>query len=189
MRTGAVVWLTGLTSAGKSTIGDGLAKRLLCQNARVEHLDADEFRKTFSRDLGYSMADRDENTLRLAWVASLLARHGVIAIVSAVSPLRMHRDRARAMTPAFVEVHVKASLSVVQARDVKGLYAKAAQGLMNGLPGLHQPYEEPLAPEVLCDTEIETPDESITKVLRFLKERVLEDSQPRAERRASALEA
>ncbi|HWG89814.1 MAG TPA: adenylyl-sulfate kinase [Candidatus Thermoplasmatota archaeon] len=173
MNEGFTLWLTGIQAAGKTTLATALEKELKARGLQVENLDGDEVRKALSPNLGYTEAARDENTRRLAWLAQLLSRNGVVAIVAAVSPRRAHRDRARAMNPRFVEVYVKASLETVKARDPKGLYAKAERGEVNDLVGVHQPYEEPLACEVICDTDNETEQQSLQKILSALEDRKL----------------
>ncbi len=160
-----IVWLTGLPCSGKTTLGFALTDRLRAEGLQAEFLDGDVVRRELWRDLGFSKADREENIRRLGFVASLLARNGVVAVVSAVSPYRTARDRVRREVPAFVEVYVNAPLAVCEERDVKGMYRKARAGQLGGFTGIDDPYEAPLAPEVECRTDIETIDESLNKIL------------------------
>jgi adenylylsulfate kinase len=170
---GLCVWLTGLSGSGKSTIGRLAAGRLRDLGHRVETLDGDDLRQNLSAGLGFTREDRDVNVRRIAWVADLLARNGVIAFVAAVSPYRGPRDEARArMGDRFVEVHVRASVEECERRDVKGLYGKARAGEIQAFTGVSDPYEEPLSPELLIDTEQESPEESAAKLIALIEERL-----------------
>lgn len=150
---GATIWLTGLPSAGKTTVAGELARLLTRTGHAVELLDGDEVRRHLSQGLGYTRADRDVNVRRIGWVASRLAAHGVKSVAAVVSPYRSARDDVRVMHDEaglpFLEVHVATPLDVCRARDVKGLYAKYAAGAMAGMTGEDDPYEPPLAPEVV----------------------------------------
>ncbi len=168
------VWFTGISSAGKSTISRGLYEILQSRGCRVELLDGDVVRRSLSKDLGFSRADRDENIRRIGFVAELLARHDVIVLVAAISPYRAVRDEVRARLGDFVEVYVNAPLSVAEQRDVKGIYRRARAGEMRGVTGLDDPYEPPLAPEIECRTDRESPDESVARVIAFLDARLKE---------------
>jgi adenylyl-sulfate kinase len=169
---GCTVWLTGLSGAGKSTVARITADRLRDRGARVEVLDGDAVRRSLSPGLGFSRADRDSHIGRLAFVADLLSRNGVIVIVAAISPYRAARHEARRLMGArFVEVHVKASVATCSARDVKGLYAKALAGEISHFTGVSDPYEEPAAPELVLETEHERPEESAARVLVYLDAR------------------
>ena len=136
----------------------------------MEVLDGDVIRTNLSQGLGFSKEDRDTNIRRIGFVANLLSRNGVIAVVSAISPYRSVRNEVRNMTENFVEVYVNTPLSVCEARDVKGLYAKARSGIIKGFTGIDDPYEEPLNPEVVCYSEKETLEESVAKVFTALIE-------------------
>ncbi|MBV9213634.1 MAG: adenylyl-sulfate kinase [Actinobacteria bacterium] len=171
--TGATLWFTGLSGAGKSTIARIVEAELGERGLRVEVLDGDVVRTNLSKGLGFSKEDRDTNIRRIAFVADLLSRNGVVAITAAISPYREIRDEARrTMGDRFVEVFVKASVEECARRDVKGLYEKAMRGEIKEFTGVSDPYEEPVDPEVVCDTESETPEESAAKVMAFLESRV-----------------
>jgi adenylylsulfate kinase len=167
---GLTVWLTGLPSAGKTTIARAVAERL---DGPVEVLDGDEVREFLSKDLGFSKADRDTQVLRVGWVASRLARNGVTVLVSLVSPYAAARDKVRALHGEagadFVEVYVATPVSVTSERDVKGLYAKAYAGEITGFTGVDDPYEPPAAPDLVIHTQSETVEQSAARVLELLK--------------------
>ena len=154
------VWLTGLPSAGKTTLAVGLAERLRAAGRAVEVLDGDQARAVLTNGLGFSRADRDENVRRIGYVADLLSRNGVDVVCSVISPFRAARDEVRARhaesTPddpdRFVEVWVSAPVDVCAARDVKGLYAKQRAGEIAHLTGVDDPYEPPVAPAVVLPT-------------------------------------
>jgi adenylylsulfate kinase len=171
---GVTVWFTGLPSAGKTTIADLVGGRLAQDGRPVEVLDGDVVRRHLSRGLGFSKADRDENIRRIGYVAGLLTGHGVTVLVSAVSPYRAVRDEVRAAVERvgdFLEVHVATDLATCRARDVKGLYARQARGELRGLTGVDDPYEPPLAPELVLDTAVELPEASADRVLALLEGR------------------
>lgn len=167
---GFTIWFTGVPAAGKSTIGHAVEQRLRELGLLVENLDSDEVRAIISPKLGWSLEARDENTKRLAYMGHILSRNRIAVIIAAVASLRRFRDRAREMIPNFVEVYVKCPLEVCMARDPKGLYARAARGEINDVAGLHQPYEEPLAPELILETNRHTVDECVEQVLATLAE-------------------
>src|ERR1700685_730805 len=151
INAGAAIWLTGLPGAGKSALADALAPALRQQGRKVEILDGDAIRKHLSSGLGFSRDDRDTNVMRIAYVAHLLVRNGVVAIVAAVSPFRNTRERARALVGNFVEVHMATPLAECIRRDIKGLYAKALAGLIPNFTGINDPYEEPVVPDLRLD--------------------------------------
>jgi adenylylsulfate kinase len=167
--TGFVLWLTGLSGAGKSTIAAKLAPALAERGHRVELLDGDEVRTNLCQGLGFSREDRDTNIARIGYVAGKLAKHGVAVLVAAISPYRQARDLVRAEVDNFVEVHVAAPVSTCAERDVKGLYAKALSGEIKHFTGVSDPYEPPLAPEVVLHTEAESVDESVEQVIAWLE--------------------
>jgi adenylylsulfate kinase len=167
---GFTVWFTGLPSAGKTTLARLLEKVLMQRGCRVEVLDGDEVRQRLSRGLGFSKEDRDENIRRISYVANMVTRCGGVAITCAISPYRKLRDEARREIGHFVEVYVQCPLDVCIARDVKGLYAKALRGEIAQFTGVSDPYEEPLSPEVVVDTDRQHPEESAAVILRRLEE-------------------
>jgi ATP sulfurylase/adenylyl-sulfate kinase len=168
MTDGFVVWLTGLSGAGKSTIGQEIAARIRAAGRRVEVLDGDVVRQNLSQGLGFSREDRDTNIRRIAFVAKLLAENGVAVIVAAISPYRAVRDETKASIGRFTEVYVKCSLAEVARRDPKGLYAKAQRGEIPNFTGVSDPYEEPLSADVTVETDRETIRDSVAKVLSAL---------------------
>ena len=173
---GFTVWLTGLSGAGKTTIGTLVASELERDGRLVEQLDGDIVREHLSAGLGYSRADRDTNIARIGWVASRLTRAGVAVVVSAISPYEEARRRARRLIEpegAFVEVFVAASVEECTRRDPKGLYARALRGDLPDFTGVTAPYEEPEAPELKLDTEVEEPAQSAAHVLDHLRRRKL----------------
>jgi len=176
MSDGYTLWFTGLSGSGKSTIAAIVERELRARGERVEVLDGDVVRTNLSKGLGFSKEDRDINIRRIAFVADLLSRNGVIAITAAISPYRETRDEARAlMGDRFLEIYVEASVEECERRDVKGLYAKARAGVIKEFTGVSDPYEPPLEPEVVCDTGSETPEESAAKVLAALDARLAEE--------------
>lgn len=152
---GALVWLTGLSGAGKSTIAEAAHATLTASGRASYVLDGDRVRTALCRDLGFSPEDRTENVRRLGEVGLLMADAGLVVLVAAIAPYRRDRDlvRARAERVAFVEVHVDTSLAVCESRDPKGLYAKARAGKLPGFTGIDAPYEAPLVPELVLHTE------------------------------------
>jgi|SRR5579875_1441151 len=165
---GATVWLTGLPSAGKSTIARILEEKIQEAGLNVEVLDGDIVRTNLSKELGFSREDRDTNIRRIAFVSKLLSRNGVVVIVAAISPYRETRDDARREIDNFLEVYVKCPVEVAIERDVKGLYAKALRGEIEHFTGISDPYEQPLEPEVTIETDRSTPEECAGQVLAAL---------------------
>src|SRR5437879_4089453 len=170
---GFVVWFTGLSGAGKSTIATALQTELARRGRHAELLDGDEVRTHLSRGLGFSKEDRDTNIRRIGYVARVIARSGGVAITAAISPYREVRDEVRSQTPNFVEVYARCPLDTLVERDVKGLYRKAIAGEIANFTGVSDPYEEPLRPEVTCDTSEESLGDSLPKVLDTLERRGL----------------
>jgi adenylyl-sulfate kinase len=164
-RTGLVIWLTGLSSSGKSTIGQELLQRFQTSGYRAEMLDGDILRQGLCKDLSFSAADRNENVRRIGCLAELLAKRGIVVIVAVISPYQAARDELRGRIERFVEVYVNAPIEICETRDVKGLYRKARLGELSGLTGIDDPYERPLAPEVECRTDRESINESVQKIL------------------------
>jgi adenylylsulfate kinase len=167
---GYVLWFTGLSGAGKSTVAGLVAERLRARGAPLEMLDGDDVRTHLSKGLGFSREDRDTNILRIGWVAGLLSRHGVGVVTAAISPYAATRAQVREMTTNFVEIFVDAPLAECEARDVKGLYAKARAGEIGQFTGVSDPYEPPPAPEVHLRTDLQSPDQSAHQVLAYLEE-------------------
>jgi adenylylsulfate kinase len=169
---GVTIWLTGLPSAGKTTLAHLLGKLIRDRGvSRIEILDGDIIRLNLCKDLGFSEEDRMTNIRRIAFVSQLLTRHGVIVIVAAISPYRASRDRARQEIKDFVEVFVKCPIDVLIERDVKGLYKKALSGNLPHFTGVSDPYEEPLDPDVLVETNQESPESSAAKILTILEQK------------------
>ena len=163
------MWLTGLPSAGKTTIAHALEKRLLADGHRVEVLDGDVLRTHLTRELGFSREDREENVRRIGFVAHLLSRNGVVVVVSVISPYRGVRDELRALHEGrFFEVYVATPVEVCAERDVKGLYARQRAGELTGLTGVDDPYEPPVHPEVVIHTENQTLEQSVETLWQAL---------------------
>jgi len=168
--SGLTVWFTGFISAGKSTISRAVYERLWAAGHRVEWLDGDVVRQHLSKGLGFSKEDRDENVRRIGFVAELLARNGVIALVSAIAPYRATRDEVRHRIGNFLEIFVNAPIEVCEQRDLKGIYRRARLGELAGVTGIDDPYEPPVAPDVECRTDRETPSESAARVLAAIQD-------------------
>jgi len=168
---GFTVWFTGLSGSGKSTIAEMLYHELQARGLKTEILDGDVVRQNLSKGLGFSKEDRDTNILRIGFVADLLTRNGVATICCPISPYKATRDANRELIGDFVEVYVHATLEeLAQNRDPKGLYKKALAGEIKGFTGVDDPYEVPENPELVVDTMVETPEESLQKVLTRLVE-------------------
>jgi adenylylsulfate kinase len=171
---GFTLWFTGLSGAGKTTISELVVRELQSRGTAIEVLDGDVVRQNLSKGLGFSKEDRDTNIRRVAFVADLLSRNGVPVITAAISPYREIRDEARQqMDGRFIEAYVKASVEECERRDVKGLYAKARAGEIKEFTGVSDPYEPPENPEVVLETEAESPEESAQRIIEYLEEREL----------------
>ena len=174
---GMTVWLTGLPSAGKSTIALGVADRLRASGRRVQVLDGDEIRRNLTRDLGFSRADREENVRRIGFVAKMLSANGVVTLVPVIAPYASSRDQVRVQHKEdgvdYAEVYVATPVDVCSERDVKGLYAKQRAGQLRGLTGVDDPYEPPPAPELLVPTHTQSVGESVAAVCAFLRARAV----------------
>lgn len=185
MSQGFTLWLTGLSGAGKSTLTLALVPELHARGVKVEVLDGDEVRTSLSKGLGFSREDRDTNIRRIGYVSRLLSRNGVGVIAAAISPYTEIRDEVRrdveADGAAFIEVYVKASLDTLVARDVKGLYKKALAGEIKNFTGVSDPYEAPVNPEVIVESDYETIEESAARILAKLEALRLIPAQRRAE--------
>ena len=170
--SGLVLWFTGLSGAGKSTIADLVGSELERSGTAVEYLDGDVVRTHLSKGLGFTKEDRDTNVERIGWVASRLARHGATVLVSAISPYAAARAKARALVEEFapfVEIHVATSVDECARRDVKGLYVKAFSGELAEFTGVSDPYEAPESPELRVETEGRSPEDSAREVLAFIE--------------------
>lgn len=166
---GFTLWFTGLPSSGKSTLARRVEEILLERGMNVEVLDGDEVRENLSKGLGFSKEDRDTNIRRIGFVAKLLSRNGVVAITAAISPYKDVRDEMRRAIGRFVEVYVQCPIDVLKERDVKGLYKKALAGEIKHFTGVDDPYEAPVKPEILIESEKETVEESAAKIIRTLE--------------------
>ena len=167
---GCVIWFTGLSGSGKTTIAHVVEEKLLDAGVPVEILDGDVVRENLSKGLGFSEEDRNTNIRRIAFVAHLLQRNGVFVITAAISPYKAIRDEARSMIKDFVEVFADAPLEVCEERDVKGLYAKARAGEIKGFTGIDDPYEAPDSPEIVAKTGEQSVEESAQQVIDKLIE-------------------
>jgi len=172
---GFTLWLTGLSGAGKTALAQELLNRFRGQGMLVEVLDGDEVRTNLSKGLGFSKEDRDTNIRRIGYVSRLLSRNGVAVISAAISPYRAIRAEVRRAIEnegiQFIEVYVKCPIDVLAERDVKGLYKKALAGEINGFTGVSDPYEEPLEPEIIVETDRELIEESVAKITSELRRR------------------
>ena len=169
MHQGFTIWFTGVSGAGKSTLSHLLETRLRELGSKVELLDGDVVRTHLSKGLGFSKEDRDENVRRIGFVCELLSRQGVIAIAAAISPYRAAREEVRARIPNFVEVYMTCPVEILTERDVKGFYKKALAGDLPHFTGISDPYEPPLAPEVIVNSSAETPEQSLDKIWAALQ--------------------
>lgn len=169
------MWFTGLSGAGKSTLAERVVPEIRARGVNVEVLDGDEVRTNLSKGLGFSKEDRDTNIRRIGYVCRLLARNGLGAVSAAISPYREVRDEVRSAIErdgaSFIEVYVKCPIDVLAERDVKGLYKKALAGEIKNFTGVTDPYEEPLAPDVVIESDREGVEESAGKIIKLLEER------------------
>ena len=170
-----VIWFTGLSGAGKTTLAGRLERELLDRGHHAFVLDGDRLRSGLNSDLGFSAADRDENMRRVAETARLFFDAGLIVITACISPLRAHRDAARSLIPPgrFVEVALDTPLAVCERRDVKGLYRRARAGLIPDFTGIDAPYEVPAAPEMRLPAGSRPPDACVRLLLDYLRGRGL----------------
>ncbi|MCH7704259.1 MAG: adenylyl-sulfate kinase [Planctomycetes bacterium] len=169
MRKGFTIWLTGISGSGKSTIGAGVRDALKQRGRSVELLDSGRIRKQINRSLGFSREEIEAHTMRLGYECNLLNRNGVIAIVAAVSPYRDVRDRLREYIDDFVEVYCRCAMEVLLARDDKGLFERAKRGEIQHVAGINAPYEEPISPEALLNTDQQGKEECVYKVVATLE--------------------
>jgi len=168
-----VLWFTGLSGSGKSTIAHALEEVLYKRKIHTYILDGDNVRTGLNKDLGFSPEDRKENIRRLGEVAKLFVDAGIIVMVSAISPYKSDRAFVRnLLAPGeFIEIYVKCPLEVCESRDPKGLYNKARQGIIKNFTGIDAPYEEPENPEIVIESDKESVDQAINKIIRFLEEK------------------
>lgn len=164
---GAVIWLTGLSGSGKSTIGQALRDRLATLGHRVEYLDGDVLREVFP-NTGFSRAERDAHVRRVGYFASRLEYHGVIVVCALISPYISARDAVRARCRRFVEVYVATPLEECERRDAKGLYARARRGELTQFTGIDDPYEPPVAPDLTLDTRTVSVEASVDRIVELL---------------------
>lgn len=170
---GFVLWMTGLSGAGKTTLAVALEKEFKRRSVRVERLDGDTVRQSLTRDLGFSKEDRDKNIERVTFVAKLLSRNNVVVLASFISPYIATRDYVRNETTNFIEVFIDAPLEVCAERDVKGMYAKAMRGEIPNFTGVSDPYEAPEKPDIHVKTHEESIEESVAHILGWLEQRGL----------------
>lgn len=169
---GVIIWLTGLSGSGKSTVAHELEYQLWQRGVHSYVLDGDNIRHGLNKDLGFSPEDRTENIRRIGEVAKLFADAGVVAITAFISPYRKDRDAVRNLVNdgEFIEVYVKCPIDVCEQRDPKGLYKKAKAGEIKEFTGISAPYEEPINPEIVIDTSELDVEQSVNKILSYLRE-------------------
>lgn len=171
MTKGVTLWFTGLSGSGKTTVARRVHEILSSRNIHSERLDGDVVRQTLCRDLGFSKEDRDKNIERVTFVSNVLTRNGVVVLSCFISPYKRMRDNARTEIGNFLEIYVRAPMDTLIQRDVKGMYKKAMAGEIKDFTGVNDPYEEPTSPELILDTDKESIDESVAKVLKLLQDR------------------
>jgi adenylyl-sulfate kinase len=169
MRKGFTVWFTGLPCSGKTTVANIVHSKLKQRGLKAEMLDGDEVRKSLSKGLGFSKEDRDTHIRRVGWVCEILTRNDVVAVASFISPYREIREELRKKIKRFVEVYVKCPIDICESRDTKGLFKKAKDGEIAQFTGISDPYEEPLQPDVVLETDKFTPEHCATMVLEKLE--------------------
>lgn len=172
---GAILWFTGFSGSGKSTVAHAVEEELHQLGCRTFVFDGDNVRHGLCGDLGFSVEDRTENIRRIGEMTKLFLEGGVISLTAFISPMREDRERVRDLVPHgdFLEIYVRCPIEVCEQRDVKGLYARARQGEIKDFTGISSPYEEPINPELTIDTDAETLDESVAKVIEMLRERAV----------------
>ncbi|MBX3306473.1 MAG: adenylyl-sulfate kinase [Nitrospira sp.] len=170
MGQGMTIWLTGLSGAGKTTLARLVEVELRALGQQVEVLDGDIVRAQLCKDLGFSKEDRDRHIQRIGFVCEVLSRNGIVAIAAVISPYRTARDAVRKRIGRFMEVYCKCPLDVVIRRDTKGLYRKALAGEITNFTGISDPYEEPLAPDIVLETDTDPPERCVAALLEKLKQ-------------------
>jgi len=174
MQEGFVIWFTGLSASGKTTLAKAVEQEFKARGVSfVQRLDGDVVRQDLTRDLGFSKEDRDENIRRITFVAELLSKNGVATTCSFISPYRQARANARKRCHNFIEVYVECPLDALVERDPKGLYKKALAGEITGFTGIDDPYEAPADPEIIVHTDRETVEESADKILHYMEQEEL----------------
>lgn len=173
LKSGSVIWFTGLPCSGKSTLAHLLHENMQGRGVPSEIFDGDKVRQRLRKGLGFSKGDRLENVRRIAFVAHLLARHGVVSIVAAISPYQQARDEIRREIECYVEIFVDCPVEVCQTRDVKGMYKKARDGEIQHFTGVSDPYEVPTNPDLTLKTSHESQSESLSRILSFASEKGL----------------
>lgn len=166
---GVTLWFTGLSGSGKTTLSRGVEEILLERGMSVEVLDGDIIRTNLSEGLGYSKKDRDTNIRRIGFVCNLLTRNNVVAIAAAIAPYQTVREENRKLIGSYVEIYCKCPIEVLKERDPKGLYEKAERGEIKHFTGVDDPYEEPTDPEILVETDKETVEQSVSKIIKTLE--------------------
>ncbi len=166
---GFTVWFTGLSGSGKSTLAGMLRDQLVARGLRCEVLDSGRIRQALNRSLGFSRDEIDQAMMRIGYECKMLNRNGIVALVAAVSPYRDVRDRIREDVGRFVEVHCRCPMGVLMQRDDKELFERAERGELAHVAGINAPYEEPFKPEVLCNTDVESAETGVTKIIAALK--------------------
>ncbi|MGQ4876502.1 MAG: adenylyl-sulfate kinase [Promethearchaeia archaeon] len=166
---GFTLWFTGLPCSGKTTLADAVAEDLRARGMKVERLDGDIVRKSLTRDLGFSKEDRKMNIERVTFVAKLLTRNGVAVLCTFVSPYNEIRERSRKEIGEYILVYVKCPVEICEQRDVKGMYAKARRGEIKGFTGIDDPFEEPINPEIVVETDKQTVEESKKIIIDWLE--------------------
>ncbi len=169
----AILWFTGLSGSGKSTVAHKLEEKLFEMGIHTYVLDGDNIRTGLNKDLGFSAEDREENIRRIGEVAKLFVDAGIMVLSAFISPYIKDRETVRNLVNEgeFIEIYVKCPLEVCEQRDVKGLYKKAREGIIKNFTGIDDPYEEPLNPEIVVETDKETLEESVNKIINYLKEK------------------
>ncbi len=168
----AIIWFTGLSGSGKSTVAHKLEEKLFERGIHTYVLDGDNIRTGLNKDLGFSAEDREENIRRIGEVAKLFVDAGIIVLSAFISPYIKDRETVRNLVEKgeFIEVYVKCPLEVCEQRDVKGLYKKAREGIIKNFTGIDDPYEEPVNPEIIVETDKESLEESVNKIIKYLEE-------------------
>ncbi|NOU93300.1 adenylyl-sulfate kinase [Paenibacillus sp. LMG 31456] len=172
--SGNVLWFTGLSGSGKTTTAQHIYKQLADAGRPVELLDGDEIRSAICKGLGFSREDRLENIRRIAYVANLLSKHGILVLVSAITPYREMRKYLRSYITGYVEIYVHCSLEVCEARDVKGLYAKARRQEITMFTGISDAYEEPDQADIVIDTEQNSVHANVNRIMQWINQNAQE---------------